>query len=184
LRLGEEAPAFEHLADIPLSQIALNGTIDFRVTAPDDPRWKRVRRFWGDDGYIIAAISPKHRSMYCFESLGLRVRATTGTQQVGLERPTNVLYGYSPECENIGLRFRVPPGVTVQLHIESQQGKPMLTGELIVTSFWTGVMKDRIVGLTLAEDFRKIYRVFAICGVLILGFAGWLWLLQESKSQT
>jgi hypothetical protein len=56
------------------------------VTIPETEQWARIRRAWGDPGFIIAAVSPPQRNrVYCFSNLGLTVWVKRGADQVPLE---------------------------------------------------------------------------------------------------
>src|SRR5262249_23524179 len=99
LRPVEEHAAFERLATVPLSRIEERAPLRFTVAIPDNLHWKRIRRLWGDPGYIIAAISPDRKYMYCWNSLELDVQAMVGTERVALEPANYPLYGYSAQCQ-------------------------------------------------------------------------------------
>lgn len=182
LRLGEEQAAFESLGAVSLNTIEMQGSCNLSVTAPNNSVWERIRRAWGDPGYIIAAVSSGGKHMYCFDRLGLHIQAAIGSEPIALEAATEPLYGYSAECGADGLKFRVPPGATVNVHITRQVPRDMPPGSLVVTGYWTGETKDRLVGLMLDEDLRKILNLLAVGGFALVLSAAWLFLRRRQSA--
>jgi hypothetical protein len=182
LRRGEEQAAFERVATVPLNQVESLGSLDLTVKVPDDADRRRIRRFWGDPGYLIAAVSDR-KHIYCFERLGLTIQARVLADKIALEAAKEPLYGYSAECQSDGLKFRAPPGATLQLHVVAEGDRDLPSGNLIVTGYWTGETKDRIVGMDLDDDLRKLSRLIAISGGVMLVCAAWLFARQRSRAK-
>ena len=78
------------------------------------------------------------------------------------------MYGYSAECPSYGLTFRAPPGFGIRLHIVAQGHSEMPAGDLVVTGYWTGETKDRLVGLQLDQELQRILDLIAIGGILMI----------------
>src|SRR5882724_6206310 len=105
----EEAQvAFEPLASLSLARIEAQGYTDLSVIAPNNATWQRIRRVWGDPCYLITAVSPSRKNMYCFSKLGLGIQLETGSDSVALEAASEPLYGYSADCQSYGVRFQAP----------------------------------------------------------------------------
>jgi hypothetical protein len=165
--------AFERLAAVPLKRIDNDRSMDLTVVTPNDVIWSRIRRNWGDPGYIITAASPgpKHY-MYCLKDLGLSVRAMIGSELLKLEIAEYPPYGYSSNCKPAGLLFRAPPGATVRIHVGAQD-RFSADADLIIEPYWTMGTKDHLVGISLEEDLhlRAVAIALAVAGIIAISLA-------------
>ena len=64
-------------------------------------------------------------------------------------------------------------GVRVHDCLASQFDHERPPAELIVTGYWTGKTKDRLVGLDLHEDFGRAGNVCLVFGVCMIIWAVW-----------
>jgi hypothetical protein len=161
--------AFTRLAQIPLEHVERARSAVVMVTVPDSVQWQRVRRAWGDPGYILAAVSPPQRNLvYCFEGLGIEAEVMRGGARIPLEVASVPPYGFSTECQVNGLKFRVSPGSELTIRVWETSQRPLPVGELILMSYWDGRTKDRIVGVMLDEDLGKVLRITSGIGLILI----------------
>lgn len=179
LKLGKEQVAFANFARASLRDVTPQRAVDLSVTIPDNALWKKIIREWGDPGYLIAAVSPERKLMYCFDRIGLSIQAAIHGKRILLEPASEPLYGYSTECEADGLKFRVRPGTTVNIHVSANGSRDTPPGDLIVTGYWTAKTKDHLVGLAIDRELRPLQNLSAIGGAAMLAFAAWLFVRRR-----
>jgi hypothetical protein len=175
VRPADTRPAFQRLAEVPISQAVGDGGVEITATIPSDASWRRVIRNWGDPGYIIGAVAPGPRQyMYCLKDLGVRVEARIGDQPVDLET-ADVPYGYSTDCRPVGLSFRAPPGSVVKIHVTVTR-LPRQAADLVVEPHWTIGTKDRLVGIGIEEQLhlRALTTALGVAGIIAIAFAVFL----------
>ena len=177
LHTGDDRIAFERLADVPLGQMESQEAVDVTVTIPNSAVWRRIKRSWGDPGYIIAVVSPGPRQyLYCLEKLGLRISAALDFEQLNLRTAEYPPYGYSIDCKPAGLQFRAPEGATVQIHVAGDHRRFAHPANLIVEPYWTVGTKDHLVSVAFEEQFhlRGVASFTAVAGAAMLACALWL----------
>jgi hypothetical protein len=179
LSVEDERTAFEPLARISLNVLERPGVHRLRVAVPSDAAWRRIRLAWGDPGYIVAAVQRDRRFMYSFDTLGLTVLATVGSEPIALEPAVDPLYLYSAWSRQCGLHFQASAGSSVDLQVDARGGQ-MPRGDLIVTAHWTAETKDRLVGLIIQRDLGRIYGALAIGGATLIAAAAVL-LMQSHR---
>jgi hypothetical protein len=167
---GDDAgTAFTRLARIPLEHLEKTRSAAVIVTVPDNVQWQRVRRAWGDPGYILAAVSPPHRNLvHCFDGLGTEAEVMRGGARIPLEAASAPPYGLSTECQANGLKFLAPPGSELTIRVLATSQQPLPAGELILMSYWNDRTKDRLVGVDLDEDLGKVLRVTSGIGLILM----------------
>ena len=164
---ADMSAAFASLARVPLDQIERTHSAVVSVTIPDTAHWRRMRRAWGDPGYLLAAESPTGL-LYCLDELGIQTEATYRGRLVPAEKP-DAPYGHSIEClGTIGERFRVPPGAEITIHVTATTEHPLPPGEVVLVPDWDWGTKDKIVGVMLDEDTRKVFMVTSGIGLILI----------------
>jgi hypothetical protein len=177
LHAGDARVAFERLADVPLGQIESQGLDDVMVTVPSSAAWRRIRRSWGDPGYIIAVVAPGPKQyLYCLEKLDLRVSVAMGSQQLNLRTAEYPPYGYSVDCKPAGLQFHALEGATVRIRVARGLGGVPRPANLVVEPYWTAGAKDHLAGVALEEQFhlRAVAGFSAVAGAAMLACVLWL----------
>jgi hypothetical protein len=167
--------AFTKGVRIPLDHLERVHSAAINVTIPDSEQWRRIRRAWGDPGYVLAAASRPERDLfYCFEGLGIRAEVMRGETRIPLETAIYPPYGFSSECNANGLKFHVPPGSELTIRVSAWPQHPLPAGELILMTYWDWGTKDRIVGVMLDEELGKGLRVTSAIGLIMILSAGCL----------
>jgi hypothetical protein len=172
----DEDAVFAQLADVPLESIQTRGEGDVVFTTPSNAHWDRVRKAWGDPGYILAAFSPKDKVIYCFQRLGLTVDIVADGKPLATTGATEPLYGYSSECRDEGVAFTAPPGTKVEAHLSEVAGNSLPAGNIVVESYWTMDVKDHLVGAVIDEEFRERFTNLAKVGASLLSASALAWL--------
>lgn len=185
LHAGDAAAAFQRLAEVPLDQLESQGLQDVVVTAPSSAVWKRIRRTWGDPGYIIAVVSPGPRQyLFCLEKLDLRISVALDSQQLELRTAEYPPYGYSANCKPVGLQFRAPEGATVRIRVAGGLGQVPRPANLVVEPYWTTGAKDHLVGVAIEEQshLRAVAAFSAVVGAAMLACGLWLFARRRARS--
>jgi hypothetical protein len=182
LNSHDEMTAVSPLVRIPLDQLANSGSAAVIVTIPHNAQWARIRRQWGDPSYFVGAVEyPKTApEIRCLDQLGIAVEIRTKTGIVPLKPAKGPPYGYSARCPDAGFEFRAPAGTDLTIRASSPRD-PMPAGELIVLCDWDN-LKDKIVGVMLAESFRKMAWYCAGVG-LAMTLAGSFALVHRSRAR-
>jgi len=137
----------------------------------------------GDPGYLLTAVSAQNK-LLCLKNLPLKFALVRDMKPIDTRPATNPVYGYSSDCLPEGLVFQSAPGSTVTIRIVvTPHSTALPQGDLTVIPYWTGEMKDRLVGISLSQTFRPICRVLAIFGVTALLAAAYILLGQIAKIQ-
>ena len=158
------------LVEIPLDQLKNSGSAAVIVTIPNNAQWTRIRRAWGDPAYLIAAIEHPETSglVHCLDQLEIRVQATNQSGLIPLKTSKGCCpYGLSSACPDSGLEFRATPGSDLTLHATST-AHSMPAGELIVLCYWKNNVKDKLVGISLDEDLRRISEIATPIGFVLI----------------
>src|SRR5579871_5683083 len=167
LRPGDVPIAFRPLQDIAVGS---DLPVPLTVSIPDDPAWKRIRRAWGNPEYVVAVLAPDHNTTLCFNRFDLDVRVTSAGALRHIEDAIDPLYGQSAQCSPIGVKFAASAGELLELQISAKKDA-VPRGYLIVVPYWTGVVKDQLVGLAIDEELRGPAKVLAIVGACCLALA-------------
>jgi len=165
----DAAAAVRPLARIPLHQFEESGSSAVIFTIPNDAQWKRIRSAWGEPAYLVAAVEQPegHRMILCLDQLGMRVEATRQSGPVELRTAKGCCpYGFFAACPDSGLEFRATPGNDITLHAAST-AHSLPKGELIVICNWND-LKDKIVGIMLAEDLWRISKFATPAGLILM----------------
>lgn len=162
--------AFKRLVAVPLRRVQKERWLNLTVTIPDDAAWRRIRRHWGDPGYIITAVAPEPKNyLYCLKDLGINVQAMLDREPLSLQTAIHPPYGYSIDCKPAGLVFRAPPGVTIQIHFDVQDG-PLRDIDLVVQPYWTVGTKDHLAGISLEQELhiKTVINIIAAAGIITI----------------
>jgi len=156
LNSDDEMTAVCPLVRIPLDQLANAGSPAVIVTVPNNSQWAHIRRQWGDPSYFVGAAKypDTAREILCLDRLGVAVEVRAETGIVPSKVAQGPPYGYSALCPDFGFEFRAPPGTDLTIRASSLR-HPMPAGDLIVLCNWEN-LKDKIVGVMLAEDLRRM----------------------------
>jgi hypothetical protein len=182
LNSDDEMTAVSPLARIPLDQLANSGSAAVIVTVPHNAQWARIRRRWGDPSYFVGAVEYPEtaRAIRCFDELGISVEIRTKIGIVSLQPAKGPPYGYSARCPDAGFEFHAPAGTDLTIRASSPR-HPMPAGELVVLCNWEN-LKDKIVGIMLAESFRKMAWYCAAIR-LAMTLAGTFALVHRSRAR-
>jgi hypothetical protein len=166
--------AFRPLLRIRLTQVEQERSVSAEVSVPDGLQWRQIRHYMGDAPLLLAASGPRDReSLYCPDQLGIQLKVATGSSPVSPEKPFTP-YGFSLEClGSIGIQFRASPGTKVTAYVTATNQKPLPSGNVILINNWYDA-KDKIVGVMLDEDFRKVFVVTSIIGAVLILFSAYL----------
>ncbi len=181
LRPGDETVAFTPLYRIGLENLDSGAT--FSVTIPDNEAWRRIRRAWGDPGYVIAPVSSDLQTMDCLDTWEIKVQATVDGQPLPTQMANSPPYGFSTSCSSpVGVQFNATPGSRVEVRIDKGKRGLASSEDLIVTSYRLDG-KDKLVGIALDRELRVPFLLMAAVGILCLGGGGvFLVLVPASNS--
>jgi hypothetical protein len=181
LKAGDESVAFAPLYRDSLKRFESMDPAIIIVTTPAGARWSRIRRAWGDPGYVIATISDAEpKTMYSTARLGLTVQVLRGSNRLQTESVNTPLYGYSAEGGQIGTKFNASPNEQITIRVQRNDiSQPMPKGSLVVTAYWTQASKDKLAGLELDRELRTPILVVGFAGVLCLLLAGYLFVFKR-----
>jgi hypothetical protein len=160
--------AFANLAEVQLDRLEAMRSLSVPVVIADTPDWVHIRHVWGEPDYIIAAISPSQRSIYCLSDLGLAIDMIHQGSRVQTESSA-VPHGYSlysRGCATVAVKFRASPGNKLTVSITKSKMRPLPPGELIIRPEWWNT-KDKIVGISLDEDVRQLIPILFVLGSLL-----------------
>lgn len=170
VRLSDTAVAFTRLAEVSLKRVQDERSIDLTFITPNDAVWRRIRRHWGDPGYVVVAAAPGDRDyVYCLKDLGINVRAMIGSTALDMETAEYAPYGYSSKCKPVGLLFRTAPDTAVRIQIMATN-RITVSGDLVVEPYWTVGTKDRLVGISIQEDLhiQTVANALAVAGLILI----------------
>jgi hypothetical protein len=152
--------ALTPLRTIPLAAARTTGQINLNERIPDDAQWKRLISAWGEPGYVIAVVSPDHRTVACFDKFHLNPDLTSNSRSIS-SWPAPPLYGYSADCANSGLEFHADAGTLVGIRIGVPDAASAQPDELILVANWGPKTKDRLVSVGIDEElFGAVRRWF------------------------
>jgi hypothetical protein len=156
LNSDDEMTALSPLARIPLDQLANSGSAAVIVTVPHNAQWARIRRQWGDPSYFVGAMKYPETGgqIHCLDELGISVEVRAKTGIISLKVAKHYPYPYWARCPGPGFEFCASPGTELTIRAGSPR-HPMPAGDLIVLCNWEN-LKDKMVGVMLTEDLRKI----------------------------
>lgn len=161
--------AFARLTEVPLDRIESRLAARIPVTIPDTPEWRHIRRVWGPPDYMITAVSSSKNVAYCFSDVGLAIDIQRQGEQIATAAG-GLPYGYSfysGGCAVDTFHFRAEPGNELTITITKSNTRPLPSGELIIEPSWYNT-KDKIVGVMLAEDFRRVIPALLISGTTLV----------------
>lgn len=169
LRPDEEGKALEPIAKIAMKRIREERSLEVSLKIPDDPVWKRIRKAWGNPGYIIAFVAPSSRMfLRCFDRQSFGVRVTEQGRPIPLAWIAWFPYGYSANCQPEGLSFRAAPGSVLRIEVNARPNLEVPDGELIITPHWAVATKDRLVGIAIEEEITPYFDFLAVCGIVAI----------------
>lgn len=177
LRAGDLGLALAPIHELPLEGLSNGGSATFTFSIPNDRRWMRIWRAWGDPGYAVVAVTPDRRTTYCFEKLGIDVQVTVGSDPTRTEAALEPLYGHSAQCMPIGIKFKAGPGDQVTIRTTTK-AESTPRGYLLVVASWPPELKDRIVGLDINDELRRPIWVIGVAGLFCFGLAS-VWALKH-----
>jgi hypothetical protein len=149
--------ALTPLKSIPLSAARSTGRISFTERIPDSAQWKKLIAAWGNPMFVLSVVSPDHHTLRCFDKLGLKVKIEADSQGVHTE-PNEWVYGYSIECQNIGVRFRAETGDLLDVEVGVPAAATTQPDELTLIVDWGPKTKDRLVGIGIDDDIRSVVK--------------------------
>jgi hypothetical protein len=163
---------------LPLHNFDGTAEVEFSFRVPDSPQWARIRRSWGDPGYMILGVDAS-RAVLPFEGLGLDVTVSGRQGPLPTEpfrEPLGLFVSGSPD---IGLRIRPTPGDIVTVRAVSlKPGRPV--GDLVVAPCWTGSLQDRADGTAIVEEvLEPLVAWSAVAGILLVA-AGAILVIKSS----
>jgi hypothetical protein len=159
------------LADVKLDQVATTKSLAIPVVIPDTPQWARIRRRWGEPDFLIAAVSPA-KSLYCLPTLHVTIAVMQEGDQIETE-PAGALYAYSSDCPTSSRKFNAAPGSRLTVAVAKTKTDPLPPGELIIVGSWYNT-KDKLVGISLDQEWRSVPTIAIISGLVLILFAGCL----------
>jgi hypothetical protein len=177
----DEDTAFAILATVPLSKIQTAKSAAVSFSVPSGRHWTRLRRSWGDPGYIIAAVIPPEYGrlkMYCFDSLGITARVHVDGKPVLSTEAHELPYNYSSysSCQATGITFRARPKSMVDVTFAGTRDMKLPRGDLIITSYFTDLFAE-VDAVVVSDDLELPVTIVAAGGLSLLLAAGLLWLL-------
>jgi hypothetical protein len=138
---------------------------------PDTAQWARIRKSWGDHGYIALGVRREGRTDWIvpFSTLDLDLKVTRSGESLSLESATYPPYGYSSSGQgDHGVMFKPRPGDDLVISITARQSAALPVGDLVIEPYWDGYAKDHIVGAMLESDLRPYVWSMAIFGIALL----------------
>ncbi len=149
--------ALTPLKSVPLSAARSTGRVSFTEQIPDSAQWRKLIATWGNPSFVLAVVSPDHQTLRCFDQLGLKVKIESDSHGVHTE-PGGWVYGYSIECQNIGVRFRAGTGDLLDVEVGVPAAATTLSDELTLIADWGPKTKDRLVGIGIDDDIRSLVK--------------------------
>jgi hypothetical protein len=168
------AAAFVPTVRVPLASLT-EGTVtvvSFKV--PQTAGWERIRRTWGDPGYVIVAAHGHGpvRDVVPYSSLNLSIHVATGADDLPLEVATKHPFLYSSDTRDYGLAFHAPAGRDVTVRVEALGPTVDANGELTIRPYWDPATAQ---GMLVTSDIEGAVRSWAallgFCGAWLLGIA-------------
>ena len=178
----DAAVAFTPVTRLSLESLRAGAPVGLLFSVPDSVQWKRIRqdRRMGDNGYIVFGASKGGRELVPFNTLSLDVAVSDGRGPLSLQPAEGAPYGYGGTLD-VGLRFHPLPGEEIQVRLTARRPELLPNGQLIIEPYWSGAVKDYLVGASLDFDMRPIViritqLAFVLLAVAIAGF-----LAEENK---
>jgi hypothetical protein len=137
---------------------------------PDTAQWARIRKSWGDRGYIAVGVRREGRTEWVvpFSPLDLDLKVTRSGESLPLEPATNPPYGYSSSGQgDHGVMFKPRPGDEVTITITAKRSETLPVGDLVIEPYWDDA-KDHIVSAMIESDLRPYVWSMAIFGIALL----------------
>lgn len=161
--------AFRPVARIGLDSFKSGTPVRLFFRVPATAQWARIRKAWGDYGYIAFCATEKEggRWVIPFSSLHLDLTVTRAGENVSLERAQYAPYAYSSGGD-VGLSFKPRPGDELEITITARQPEVLPEGHLIIQPSWDTYAKDHIVGAMLESELRPYVRGTAALGIVLL----------------
>ena len=176
LSQADASVALANVAEIDLKRIGSADPLALSLIIPDTPQWVRIRKKWGVPDFLIAAISAGRRSCYCLTELPLSITVVRGEDRIPLQ-PSSPPYGYSSECPMGAGKINAAPGTRVTVSVAKRTSEPLPAGKLIIVNNWPDV-KDKLVGIALDQELRRVSNVAVVCGSALILVAAIRWYLK------
>jgi hypothetical protein len=163
--------AFEKVVQVGLDSFRTGAPVRFSFTVPDSAQWARIRKSWGDRGYIALGVRREGRTEWIvpFSTLDLDLKVTRSGESLPLESATEPPYGYSSSGQgDHGVMFKPRPGDEVAITITARRSETLPAGDLVIEPYWDGYAKDHIVGAMLESDLRPYVWSMTILGIGLL----------------
>ena len=170
LSQADASAALANLADVQLDRIAAADPLAISLIIPDTPQWVRIRRKWGEPDFLIAALSPVKSFCYCLAKLPVTITVADIAGQIP-RQPAGPSYAYSADCPTSTLKFEAAPGTKLTVSVAKNGTQPLPPGDLIIVGSWWNT-KDKLVGIALDEELRKVANSAIVSGSVLL-LAGW-----------
>lgn len=170
LSQADASAALANLADVQLDRIAATDPLAISVVIPNTPQWARIWRSWGEPDFLIAALSPVKSFCYCLAKLPVTITVADIAGQIP-RQPAGPPYAYSADCPTSTLKFEAAPGTKLTVSVAKNGTQPLPPGDLIIVGSWWNT-KDKLVGIALDEELRKVANSAIVSGSVLL-LAGW-----------
>ena len=162
------------LLRVPLKDLAKDRVTVLRVKIPDSEQWRKIRRSWGPQEYVLGFLVA-YQKLACLDDWGIRIDISESART--LPTRSGHVYAYTQLCPVAARVFDAAPGADVKITLTVPDPAGLPEGDLVVLSEWFN-MKDKIVGVGVAQDFRWFPLCIAAVGLVFAMAGRFLWRLQ------
>ena len=170
LSAADAAAALANLADVKLDRVPATDSLVISLVIPDTPQWARIRRKWGEPDFVIAAVSPVKSICYCLTKLPMTITLSDNADEIP-RQPAGPPYGYSSDCSISTFKFNAAPGTKLIVSVVKNGTERLPPGDLIIVRSWWNT-KDKLVGIALDQDLRKVSTIAVTSGAILVLLAG------------
>jgi hypothetical protein len=140
-----------------------------KLTIPNTTLWQRARKAWGEPEFVISAIEPSGRWVFCMEELPVQIELRDLAGNPIALRPGYPPYGYSSLCRAGSLRFAAAGGSDLTLLIKNrgEAAELLPAGEIIIVGAWSNT-KDKIVGVAVSTQINSLLKWPTAVGCIVV----------------
>lgn len=170
----DAAAAFAPAMRIPLASLVEGATSVFSFEVPHTSQWERIRRAWGDPGYVVlGSLNPAPVGhIVPYHSLNLAIQVAAEGKEVRLQPATSHPFLYSSDSFDYGLMFQASPGQDITVRVKALAPPASSSGELVVRPYWTPEAAGHIFFASdVEDDIRPWATALGFCGAALIGIA-------------
>ena len=162
--------AFTEVVRMRLDSFTPGSPVKLVFRVPGTTQWKRLRKAWGDHGYIVYAERHEGSTPWIipFSKLNLEVTVSRAGRNLVVERSSGCPYLISSEAEDCAVAFKPSPGDELEIALMSRGAERPPAGDFVIEPYWGGYEKDRLVGAIIDADLQPYILGVAAIGIVLL----------------